>query len=109
MVTWIPYSRVDIPVGWRKLWLTDHFQETSVNTLDENYKSKWNDRAKRALKKYEKSGAEVRSVDADTFVKAFSERLWRDLLVSITSTIIVFTLWHSLERNPIQSNDEQPS
>ncbi len=71
MVTWIPYSRVDIPVGWRKLWLTDHFQETSVNTLDENYKSKWNDRAKRALKKYEKSGAEVRSVDADTFVKAF--------------------------------------
>ena len=71
MVTWIPYSRTDIPSGWRKLWLTDHFQETSVNLLDENYKSKWNDRARRALKKYEKSWAEVRSVDSETFVKAF--------------------------------------
>lgn len=71
MVTWIPYSRTDIPAGWRKLWLTDHFQETSVNLLSGDYKSKWNDRAKRALKKYEKSGAEVKTVDAETFVKAF--------------------------------------
>ena len=59
MVTWIPYSRTDIPPGWRRLWLTDHFQETSINHLDENYRAKWNDRAKRALKKYEKSGAKV--------------------------------------------------
>ncbi len=71
MVTWIPYSRSDIPLGWRRLWLTDHFQETSVNILDTNYRAKWNDRAKRAIKKFEKSGAEVRKVDADTFVKAF--------------------------------------
>ena len=71
MVTWIPYSRQDIPEWWRRLWLTDHFQETSVNILDAEYKTKWNDRAKRALKKYEKSWAMVKSVDSETFVKAF--------------------------------------
>lgn len=31
----------------------------------------WNERSRRALKKWEKSGAEVRAVDADTFIKAF--------------------------------------
>ncbi len=71
MVTWIPYSRQDIPAGWRRLWLTDHFQETSVNELTPDYRTKWNDRARRALKKYEKSGAEVKFVDADTFIAAF--------------------------------------
>ena len=73
MVTWIPYSRSDIPTWWRRLYLTDHFQETSVNELTQDYKSKWNDRARRALKKYEKSGAEVRAVDADTFIEAFKK------------------------------------
>lgn len=29
-IAWIPYSRSGdaIPQGWRRLWLTDHFQET---------------------------------------------------------------------------------
>lgn len=72
IVSWIPYSRTDIPKWWRRLWLTDHFQETSVNILDAGYQKKWNDRARRALKKWEKSGAEIRAVDADTFIDAFS-------------------------------------
>ena len=71
MVTWIPYSRQDIPAGWRRLWLTDHFQETSVNELTPDYRTKWNDRARRAMKKYDKSWAEVKAVDADTFIAAF--------------------------------------
>lgn len=71
MVAWIPYSRNDIPKGWRRLWLTDHFQETSVNMIDTDYRKQWNDRARRALKKWEKSGAEIQAVDADTFVAAF--------------------------------------
>ncbi|MBC7503687.1 GNAT family N-acetyltransferase [Candidatus Gracilibacteria bacterium] len=73
MVTWIPYSRQDIPEGWKRLWLTDHFQETSVNELTQDYKTKWNDRARRALKKYERSGAEVKYVDSDTFIEAFKK------------------------------------
>jgi hypothetical protein len=42
-----------------------------VNTLDANYRNKWNSRSVRALKKFEKSGAEVRKVDTETFVEAF--------------------------------------
>lgn len=55
IVTWIPYSKQDIPKPWRRMWLTDHFQETGVTLLDANYRKKWNDRARRSLKKYEKS------------------------------------------------------
>lgn len=73
MVTWIPYSQQDIPLWWKRLWLTDHFQVTSVNLLDRNYRSKWNGRAKRALKRYGQSGAEIKMVDAETFIKAFKE------------------------------------
>ena len=73
MVTWIPYSRQDIPLWWKRLWLTDHFHVTSVNLLDNNYTSKWNERARRALKKYEKSGAEIKMVDSETFIKAFKD------------------------------------
>jgi len=73
MVTWIPYSRSEIPKGWRRLWLTDHFQETGYTTVQENYRSKWNERSRRAIKKFEKSGAEVKIVDAETFIEAFKK------------------------------------
>ncbi len=74
MVTWIPYQRQDIPVGWRRLYLTDHFQNTGYTTLDQDdYKKHWNDRAKRAQKKFEKSGAEIRSVTASEFAEAFQK------------------------------------
>ena len=71
MVTWIPYSRTEIPAWWRKLWFTDHFQETGMTELVPEYKKKWSERARRALKKFEKSWAEVRSVDAESFMNAF--------------------------------------
>jgi len=71
IITWIPYSRTDIPAWWRRLWLTDHFQETSVNILDTDYRKKWNERSRRAIKKFEKSGAEVHAVDPETFLAAF--------------------------------------
>lgn len=71
MVTWIPYSRTDVPTGWKRLYLTDHFRETGYNILDSDYRKQWNERSRRAIKKFEKSGAEVRSVDADTFIEAF--------------------------------------
>jgi hypothetical protein len=73
MVTWIPYSETQISDTWRRLYLTDHFQETSVNILDADYQKKWNDRARRALKKYQKSGAEVRNVSPEVFVDAFKK------------------------------------
>lgn len=73
IVTWIPYSRTEIPRGWRTMWLTDHFQETGMVELTPDYKKKWNERARRALKKFEKSGATVEAVDAESFVAAFKK------------------------------------
>lgn len=79
-VAWIPYSRTreDISPSWRRLWLTDHFQETGYAELDrgspgENlpYLSSWNDRAKRARKKFLASGSRIESVTPDVFAEAF--------------------------------------
>ncbi len=53
MVAWIPYSLRVVPSGWRRLYLTDHFQETGYALLEnEEYAKKWNDRARRAVKKF---------------------------------------------------------
>lgn len=73
MVAWIPYSLQEKPIGWRRLYLTDHFQCTGFTRIDdvEDYTKKWNDRAKRARKKFNNSWAEVRLVDRDTFITAF--------------------------------------
>lgn len=73
MVTWVPYSRTEAPKGWKRLYLTDHFRETGYVILDQDYRKKWNERSRRAIKKFEKSGAVIRAVDADTFAKAFRE------------------------------------
>lgn len=73
MVAWIPYSRTEAPLGWKRLYLTDHFRETGYVLLTENYRSKWNERSRRAMKKFEKSGAITYQVDSETFVKAFRE------------------------------------
>ena len=34
-VAWIPYSLTDIPKPWRRLWMTDHFEETGYAQLVE--------------------------------------------------------------------------
>lgn len=73
MVTWIPYSRTEAPKGWKRLYLTDHFRETGYVLLEEDYRKKWNERSRRAMKKFEKSGAIIRAVDGDTFAKAFHD------------------------------------
>jgi hypothetical protein len=110
-VVWIPYSkeRKDFSFLWRKLWFTDHFEETGfaelsghrekwsdpaknngnswdtglprrILTETENsprndwaceYLSSWNDRAKRALKKFEKSWCSLKMVTPEEFVEAF--------------------------------------
>mgnify|MGYP000926630977 CR=1 FL=1 len=62
-VVWIPYGAVSVEKPWRRLWLTDHFEETGFAELPEKsekdelsshipYLSSWNDRSKRARKKF---------------------------------------------------------
>lgn len=72
MITWIPYQKIDIPPWWRRLYLTEHFQNTGYTTLDGgDYKKHWNDRAKRAQKKFLLSGDIIQLVDRETFIEAF--------------------------------------
>ena len=64
--------------------MTDHFEETGYTELgtelpDEKknispaYLSTWNDRAKRARKKYLASGATIRAVSTEEFIQAYRE------------------------------------
>lgn len=83
-VIWIPYSREksDIPKGWRRLWLTDHFEETGYSLLSTktetqqdtksmSYLASWNDRSKRARKKFHASGATLEKVSPEVFIDWF--------------------------------------
>ena len=84
-IVYIPYGDVKIPSPWRRLWFSDHFEETgyaklakkvdtdntSKNKTSPAYLASWNERSRRAYKKYEKSGATLRAVTPDLFVSAF--------------------------------------
>lgn len=72
LVTWIPYQRQDIPTGWRRLYITEHFQNTGYTSIDSSdYTKHWNERAKRARKKFRASGGELRLVTREEFITAF--------------------------------------
>jgi hypothetical protein len=72
MISWIPYSLTEKPEGWRRLYLTDHYQETGYSLLeDADYPKKWNERARRARKKFLTSGWVVKAVTHDEYVTAF--------------------------------------
>lgn len=72
LLVWVPNGRTDIPLGWRRLWLSEHFRETGINVLDgTDYTKKWNERARRARKKFLSSGATLRLVSPEEFIDAF--------------------------------------
>ncbi|MBP6981763.1 hypothetical protein KBB25_03240 [Candidatus Gracilibacteria bacterium] len=85
-VAWIPYSIIH-PIGWKRLVLTDHFEETGYTILpdmDKNtrdisenknpeYLQTWHDRSKRARKKFLSSGATIRPVSTEEFIQAYRE------------------------------------
>jgi hypothetical protein len=117
-VVWIPYGEVKIEKPWRKLYFTDHFEETGYAKLVQSEKWKvkseddsaivilglsqnpgtknesssaellptqewqksskpanhllsWNERSKRARKKFFSSWATVKEVDPETFAMGF--------------------------------------
>lgn len=92
-VVWIPYGSVDISSPWRRLWLTDHFEETGYakllyppkelagksDTTNKSlqklptpaYLASWNDRSRRARKKFLASGATVKAVTPEEFAHGF--------------------------------------
>ena len=72
---WIPFRRTDIPPGWKKLAVGTHFTRTGFTRLVTEYYKKWNERSRRARKKFLAFGDELRIelVDEDTFAAAFKQ------------------------------------
>lgn len=72
---WIPFRRTDIPPGWRKLAIGTHFTRTGFTRIENHeYYKKWNERAKRARKKFlshDPREIRIELVDRDTFSEAF--------------------------------------
>ncbi len=80
-VIWVPFRRTAIPVGWRKLVVGTHFTRTGYIEIDgSEYYKKWNERARRARKKFlslisgeNHEDIHIDMVDEETFVQAFQQ------------------------------------
>ncbi len=71
-VIWIPARRSDVPKGWRSMWIRSHFTQTGFTVIDSpDYRKKWNERSRRAAKKFLSSGAEIKEVSDFEFMEAF--------------------------------------
>nr|MDD3720755.1 hypothetical protein [Candidatus Gracilibacteria bacterium] len=74
-IIWIPYTRKEIPDGWKNLWINSYFTTTGFTILnDENYFKKWKDRAKRARKKFlSNENLIIKELNTNDFQKIYSE------------------------------------
>lgn len=72
---WIPFRRTDIPKGWRKLAVGTHFTRTGFVRIENGeYYKKWNERARRARKKFLSFASpeiHIELVDREAFSQAF--------------------------------------
>ena len=75
MLIWVPCRRTEIPVGWRKLWIPTHFTRTGYCVLENSeYFKKWNERARRARKKYlAQTEVRIELVTPERFIDAFKK------------------------------------
>lgn len=73
MVIWIPFRLTDIPKGWRKLAIGTHFTRTGFAHLTgHEYYKKWNERARRARKKFlSQTEVRIELVEPADFIAAF--------------------------------------
>lgn len=85
IVIWIPFRRTKIPAGWKRLTVGTHFTRTGfVRIENREYYKKWNERAKRARKKFLSYSHDIRIelVDPETFIQAFQSVKVRHLFKS---------------------------
>ncbi|MBP7806555.1 GNAT family N-acetyltransferase [Candidatus Gracilibacteria bacterium] len=104
-VIWIPFRRTDIPKGWRKLAVGTHFTRTGfVKIENHEYYKKWNERARRARKKFLSfidSGIHIELVDQEEFVRAFQSIKVRHMFKS--DYIRYYRAMSSIGENAIRS------
>lgn len=73
-IIWIPEKRVDIPKGWKRFLMQTHYVYANVTRLEPNYWNKWNERAKRARKKFlSQTEVVIKQVKRDVFIEAFKK------------------------------------
>ncbi len=73
IVIWVPWKTVTIPKPWRRLMIPgSHFITTGFTTLTADYSKKWNDRAKRARKKFlANPDLSIKQVSSEVMAEAF--------------------------------------
>lgn len=73
MVIWVPFRKREIPKGWRRLAITTHFTRTGFVKIEgDEYYKKWNERARRARKKFlAHADVRIELVNQKTFIEAF--------------------------------------
>lgn len=73
IVIWIPFRLREIPKGWKKLAIGTHFTRTGFTYIENHeYYKKWNERARRARKKFlSQTEVHIELVDQETFIAAF--------------------------------------
>lgn len=72
---WIPGRTVVPGPEWKTLWIPgSHFVSTGISKLYPDYTKSWNERAKRARKKFLKyENLKLVSVDQEEFVQCFNK------------------------------------
>lgn len=82
-VIWIPAHTATIPKGWRKMWFKTHLSSSGFTIIDSpDYATKWNQRARRARKKFLASEARIVSMAPADFMAAFRATRVRHLCKS---------------------------
>lgn len=73
LIIWIPYSKVEIPNGWKKLYVNSYFTTTWFTELSDGfYYKKWKERAIRARKKFlNNKDLEIKLVSTNEFQKIY--------------------------------------
>lgn len=75
LLLWIPGNTVTPGPEWKTLWIPgSHFVSTGISRLYPDYTQSWNERAKRARKKFLKhSNLKLELVDQEEFVRCFNK------------------------------------
>ncbi|MBI2483801.1 hypothetical protein HYV71_01285 [Candidatus Uhrbacteria bacterium] len=83
MIYWAPWLRADIPRSWRahSRFMYVHDWRQGVSVVDASYQDKWNVRARRNFRAFEKSGATVRFATREEYKAGLAAGLLpRDLI-----------------------------